>query len=93
MGHYIGISPLRFKIGACICALPTLPADGVATGEVNCYTFIVRSRPLPTVFAETISQGYSATTLGSRDWSRLNDSRSAAKLRREDSPVKHALLS
>ena len=37
------------------CAVPA--ADAVATGEINCYNFIVRFRSLPR-FEGTISQGY-----------------------------------
>jgi len=49
-------SCIRVQIGAGICAV--LTADAIATGEVNCHSFIVRLHSLPW-FAETISHGYS----------------------------------
>ena len=45
----------HLQIGAGICAVPT--GDAVATGEVNCYSLVVRLRSLPW-FAEGISHGY-----------------------------------
>jgi len=40
-----------------ICAVPT--DDVVATGEKNCYDYIVRLRTFPS-YTETIGQGYVA---------------------------------
>ena len=53
MGHYIGIPNSRVSIWAV--KFIVLTANGVATSDDNCYTFIIRSLPL---FAETISHGY-----------------------------------
>ena len=55
--NYFGILTI-LQIGTGICAVPT--ADAVATGEINCYYFIVRLRSF-SWFADMVSQGYCNT--------------------------------